>query len=251
MIIVSQIKNEIGNTYGYLTVIERAPNNKDGRAMWKCKCKCGNEVIISGKHLRSGNTKSCGCYQKERATQSNLLRGGDLTGQRFGKLVVLEEDGFITGTNGKHRRLWKCKCDCGNICSIQHQYLTYGDTKSCGCINSVGNMTINRLLTLAHINFDTEYEFSDCICNTMPYKFDFALKDDANNLLGLIEYQGDIHFTYRNVGWNTKDKFEERVKRDKEKFDYCKNNNIKLYYITYKDDIEEKLKEILDGLYSK
>ena len=221
--------------------------------MWKCKCKCGNEVIISGKHLRSGNTKSCGCYQKERATQSNLSRGGDLTGQRFGKLVVLEEDGFITGTNGKHRRLWKCKCDCGNICSIQHQYLTYGDTKSCGCINSVGNMTINRLLTLAHINFDTEYEKkrASFFLDIIPYKFDFALKDDANNLLGLIEYQGDIHFTYRNVGWNTKDKFEERVKRDKEKFDYCKNNNIKLYYITYKDDIEEKLKEILDGLYSK
>jgi len=65
---VSQIKNEIGNTYGYLTVIERAPNNKDGRAMWKCRCKCGNEVIVLGKHLRSGNTKSCGCYQKERAT---------------------------------------------------------------------------------------------------------------------------------------------------------------------------------------
>ena len=248
---MGKIIDETGNTYGYLTVIERAPNNKEGRAMWKCRCKCGNEIIVLGKHLRSGNTKSCGCYQKERATESNLRRGGDLTGQRFGKLVVLEEDGFITGQNGKRRRLWKCKCDCGNICSIQHQYLTYGDTKSCGCINSVGNITINRLLTLAHINFDTEYEFSDCICNTMPYKFDFALKDKDNNLLGLIEYQGDIHFTYRNIGWNTKEKFEERVKRDKEKFDYCQNHNIKLYYITYKDDIEEKLKEILDGLYSK
>lgn len=87
--------NEIGNVYGYLTVIERAPNNKDGRAMWKCKCKCGNEVIVLGKHLRSGNTKSCGCYQKERAAESNLKRGGDLTGRRFGKLVVLEEAGFI------------------------------------------------------------------------------------------------------------------------------------------------------------
>lgn len=248
---MSQVKNEIGNTYGYLTVIERAPNNNEGRAMWKCKCKCGNEIVVLGKHLRSGNTKSCGCYQRERAIESNLNRGGNLIGQRFGKLVVLEEDGFIVGQNGKRHRLWKCKCDCGNTCSIQHQYLTYGDTKSCGCINSVGNITINRLLTLAHVNFDTEYEFSDCICNTMPYRFDFALKDSNNNLLGLIEYQGDIHFTYRDVGWNTKASFDERVRRDKEKFDYCQKNNIKLYYITYKDDIEEKLKEILDELYSK
>ncbi len=115
---MGKIIDETGNTYGYLTVIERAPNNKEGRAMWKCRCKCGNEIIVLGKHLRSGNTKSCGCYQKERATESNLRRGGDLTGQRFGKLVVLEEDGFIIGQNGKRRRLWKCKCDCGNICSI-------------------------------------------------------------------------------------------------------------------------------------
>ena len=69
---MSGLKNEIDNRYGYLTVIERAPNNKEGRAMWKCKCDCGNEVIVLGKHLRSGNTKSCGCYQKERAIQSNL-----------------------------------------------------------------------------------------------------------------------------------------------------------------------------------
>ena len=102
------LKDEIGNVYGYLTVIERAPNNKDGRAMWRCKCRCGNEVIVLGKHLRSGNTKSCGCYQRERATESNLNRGGNLVGKRFGKLVVLEEDGFVVGSNGKRRRLWKC-----------------------------------------------------------------------------------------------------------------------------------------------
>lgn len=139
------LKNEIGNTYGYLTVIERAPNNKEGRAMWKCKCKCVNEVLVLGKYLRSGNTKSCGCYQKERATESNLKRGSDLTGRRFGKLVVIEEDDSVTDS-------------------------------------------------------------------------------------------------YKNIGWNTKDKFEERQQRDKAKFDFCKENNIKLYYITYKDNIEKKIR---------
>lgn len=75
------IKDEIGNIYNYLTVIERMPNNKENRAMWKCRCKCGNEIIVSGKSLRQGNTTSCGCYQKERAIESNMSRGGgDLTG---------------------------------------------------------------------------------------------------------------------------------------------------------------------------
>lgn len=247
---MGKVIDEIGNTYGYLTVLERAPNNKEGRAMWKCKCKCGNELVVLGKHLRSGNTKSCGCYQRERATESNLKRGGDLTGRRFGKLVVLHEEGFITGSNGKRRRLWRCQCDCGNTCLVQHQYLACGDTKSCGCINSVGNITITRLLNQYGCKYETEYWFRDFICNTRPYQFDFALLKEDNSLLGLIEYQGDIHFTYRDIGWNTKDKFEERVRRDKEKFDYCQKNSIKLYYITYKDNIEEKLKEILNELYS-
>ena len=114
---MSKLKDETGNTYGYLTVIERAENTKEGRAQWLCKCKCGNEVIVLGKHLRSGNTKSCGCYQRERAVESNLRRSGDLTGQRFGKLVVLEEAGFIEKSNGRNSRLWKCQCE---------SFLSYG-----------------------------------------------------------------------------------------------------------------------------
>lgn len=243
--------DETGKTYGYLTVIERAENSKEGRARWKCKCKCGNEVIVLGKALRNGNTKSCGCYQKEQAIKSNEARGGDLTGKRFGKLVVIKPDGYIIGANGKRRRLWLCQCDCGNQCHVQHQYLNYGDTNSCGCINSIGNITINRLLNQSGYKYQSEYYFKDFICNSNPYRFDFGLLDDNNELLGLIEYQGDIHFTYNNNGWNNKQSFDERVKHDRIKKEYCDNHNIKLFYITYKDDIEEKLGEILNELYCK
>lgn len=55
----------------------------------------------------------------------------DLTGQRFGRLVVIEElperhDGKI---------MWRCKCDCGNIKDVFGSYLRCGDTKSCGCLS--------------------------------------------------------------------------------------------------------------------
>lgn len=53
--------NEIGNKYGRLTVIERAPNDSAGRAHWICKCECGNTTIVRGTTLRSGATQSCGC----------------------------------------------------------------------------------------------------------------------------------------------------------------------------------------------
>lgn len=54
-------KDETGNTYGILTVLERAGNNKHGKALWKCRCECGKEIIVDGTSLRTGNTTSCGC----------------------------------------------------------------------------------------------------------------------------------------------------------------------------------------------
>lgn len=51
----------IGGTYGYLTVVGRAPNNKHRSACWLCLCKCGEHRIVVGKSLRRGHVTSCGC----------------------------------------------------------------------------------------------------------------------------------------------------------------------------------------------
>jgi len=61
---MSKIIDETGNIYGYWTVLEKA-KSINGRAAWKCKCKCGTVKIITGTNLRMGHSKSCGCYQKE------------------------------------------------------------------------------------------------------------------------------------------------------------------------------------------
>jgi hypothetical protein len=44
----SRLKNEIGNEYKLLTVIERA-ENIGKMAAWLCKCECGNITIVKGK----------------------------------------------------------------------------------------------------------------------------------------------------------------------------------------------------------
>lgn len=222
------LKNEIGNVYGYLTVIARAENDKDNCARWLCKCKCGNEVIVRGKSLRNGNTKSCGCYQKERAAQSNMDRVGNLVGQRFGKLQVISEAGFITHTNGKRSRIYNCLCDCGNYCQIQHQYLAFGDTTSCGCIRSKGEFQIEQLLKEHNINFQREYSFEN-LKDKLSLRFDFAIFNNKNELLGLIEYQGEQHYCKSNGFYS-----EDLIKHDKMKIDFCNKNNIKLKHIIYK-----------------
>ena len=55
----------------------------------------------------------------------------DLTGQKFGKLTVLNRD-INTQKTGTY---WFCKCDCGNIVSLRKDVLTRKNKpqKSCGC----------------------------------------------------------------------------------------------------------------------
>lgn len=53
----------------------------------------------------------------------------DRTGQRFGKLVVVEE----AGRNASKKVLWRCKCDCGNESIVVSGSLVTGNTTSCGC----------------------------------------------------------------------------------------------------------------------
>lgn len=56
----------------------------------------------------------------------------NLTGKRFGKLVVMEK----VGSNKWGNVLWKCICDCGNIKTYPSGKLTSGSSNNCGCITS-------------------------------------------------------------------------------------------------------------------
>lgn len=55
--------DETGNKYGRWLVLRRA--NKTSRAVWLCKCDCGNIREIPGPNLRGGRSKSCGCAHYE------------------------------------------------------------------------------------------------------------------------------------------------------------------------------------------
>lgn len=71
------MKNELGNTYGRLTVIQHAgsiPTNKGKSrlAMWLCSCECGATTVVSGHNLRRGKTTSCGCYRREQLLKANV-----------------------------------------------------------------------------------------------------------------------------------------------------------------------------------
>lgn len=59
------IKDETGNRYGKLLVLERVGGRLWGQAAWRCKCDCGNEAVVAGNQLRTGRTRSCGCLANQ------------------------------------------------------------------------------------------------------------------------------------------------------------------------------------------
>ena len=63
-----------GQRFGRLTVLHRAPRRPDGRARWVCRCVCGRESVVDTKSLRSGNTQSCGCLSRDKASERASLR---------------------------------------------------------------------------------------------------------------------------------------------------------------------------------
>lgn len=54
-----------GKRFGRLEPQEKTGHDKQGSAIWKCLCDCGNYVEVSRANLRKGRVKSCGCMQRE------------------------------------------------------------------------------------------------------------------------------------------------------------------------------------------
>lgn len=229
-----------GQRFGRLTVLEKA-ENQHGRTAWLCQCDCGNQKIITTHSLRSGNTKSCGCLQKE--TASNNFRK-DIANQRFGNLIAIKPT-----TERKHGSIvWECLCDCGNTHFTTVELLLSGNTKSCGCIRSRGNQKIKQILLENNVSFKAEFPIR--LDNT-NYYYDFAIIQN-NEVICLIEYDGILHYQQDAYhGWNNQKNWERTQKNDIIKNKYAKENNIPLIRIPYFDYdklnyqyIEERIKNL-------
>ncbi len=55
-----------GQRYGRLIVLRRVGRHSNGGVLWLCRCNCGRRIEASRHDLRIGDSKSCGCYRRER-----------------------------------------------------------------------------------------------------------------------------------------------------------------------------------------
>lgn len=205
--------------FGKLIARARAPKRNDKYTRWICDCDCGNQVEVRTDYLRSSHTTSCGC---EKALHfSNQVE----IGKQYGKLTVKQYDDL--------RGVYICECDCHNVIPVKGYNLLNGNTQSCGCLKSKGELKINTLLKEMGVEFKTQYAFDDCRfpdTNRLAY-FDYAIFFN-DKLLGLIEYDGIQH----QIGWGQNEASLNEIRaRDKFKEYYCYLNNIPLIRIPHTD----------------
>lgn len=110
-----------GQQFGEWLVLERASSSSSKDNFWHCLCSCGNKREVSGKNLKSGQSKSCG-----------HIRFINLKGRRFGKLLVLERVPKPENSN-RVMAFWNCLCDCGKYKILRSECLLSGEYNSCGC----------------------------------------------------------------------------------------------------------------------
>lgn len=108
--------NCVGQKFGKLTIIEETQERRNSNVVWKCQCECGAISYKTIHEVKRGACLNCAKNKK------------DITGQKFGKLTVIERAG-----SDKVQSLWRCKCECGNEIIVKMGELKVGRATSCGC----------------------------------------------------------------------------------------------------------------------
>ena len=152
-----------GITFTRLTVKELAGRNKHKNIIWRCLCLCGTETDVTTADLRSGNTKSCGCLQREKAT--------------IHLLSISITHGLSRDVNGKKTRLFRIWTGIKTRCFNNHDkaFKNYG----------------GRGITLCHewLNFETFHNW--------------AMKNGYSNTLSIERKDTNGNYAPNNCTWAT------------------------------------------------
>lgn len=145
--------NITGQMFGKLTAIKRVGEKHPAR--WLFRCECGNEKEIVGYSVRTGKTKTCGCFFNK-----------DISGKKFGRLTAIKFSRMQ-----KKIAFWLFRCDCGNEKEINKYSVFFGDSKSCGCyLKEVISKTNTKDLTGQKFGFITVIKKTVKVSGTWKYQ---------------------------------------------------------------------------------
>lgn len=138
-----------GQRFGRLTAIRRAGSNKNGQALWFCKCVCGGVKIAVGPRLRQGLVLSCGCYKND--GHHNYRHGHNKKGS----------------TSRTYRAWQSMLARCNNPKKQAYKYYGARGIKVCERWRKFANFLADLgecppKYTIERINNDGNYEPSNC-----------------------------------------------------------------------------------------
>ena len=142
-------ENCIGKVIGELTILEElephiTPNGSKQRIV-RCQCSCGN-VYIS-RLTTAQNSKKCRkCLNADRRI--------NLTGHRFGRLVVKSMSQDYISPAGNRLSRCTCHCDCGKDITVNMSALITGSTRSCGCISNTQGLLCDNEELVSKYDFE-------------------------------------------------------------------------------------------------
>lgn len=211
---------------------------------------CGIETYMERSTVQRNLEKEClskckGCNGTftEKCYYSNKCRIKPLykIPEREQKVKVGESYGLFTvlsikpsGDYADHQCRAEVKCKmCGATLETRFDKLLEEEL-ACECFksHSTGEMKIKYYFDNHQCKYKSEYTFSD-LYDQSSLRYDFALFNDDDTLLALIEFDGEQHFKYIPGVHDTKEDFEKLQKHDKMKNEYVKINNIPLLRIPY------------------
>lgn len=121
-----------GDKFGRWTIIEEIKTTRIMRHfLCECSCPAKTKRAVSIGNLRNGTSKSCGCYSRERTSETKLNSGKDYTGYVFGRLTLLYE--VERNKRGGRQYMAQCSCPSKAIKIYLLDKMISGDTSSCGC----------------------------------------------------------------------------------------------------------------------
>ena len=183
-----KLQDLTGQKFNRLTVVKYLSKSK-----WLCKCDCGNETIVLTGHLKSGHTKSCGCYRKEN-TKKRFNKGGTTNIGNYLRTIVLDKT--FTSTILKEVG---CKCELTGKHGMLHIHHIVG---------------FNTIVIQAHEhnNIEIKQAIQDYTDKELELLLEYVKKWHMAHREDLIVLEEEVHKMFHKLygrGNNNREQFEE------------------------------------------
>lgn len=204
-------------------------------------CKCGNPFTRSFDNFK--NSKQTLCNDCNLNNRAELLKSPYDEIKYYVEVESQSGCKLISKQYKNSKSPLRLKCKCGKPFSRTFSNFKKGQVlcKDCSKTISKGERKIINILDKFDINYHFQYKFNDCR-NKNPLPFDFAIFNNSNKLLFVIEFQGVQHYEPIKHFGDIKS-FKTRINNDRLKLNYCNENNIEILIIPYYE--EKNIKDIL------